>query len=279
VLGGEALSRMNSVLISARLARRLKLFDGEKMNRNFRSASSRGARFARVHPVATGLIALIIVFAAVGTIVGAYWTRLEQIHVPTVVAMALGWFVAVGSTLGIALLLMRVNDQREVNRSRRAIRLNFDHALMAMLDLAHHFTKADRNQIGPGIESAQKQIIAASARLKRFENKLTAFPPEALNAYADLENEIDVALDELNDLHRKLRTEREGRLAKFGFDLLDRVARFEEFLGAIDARPTPASLAFKRFSVTDEQTPPADTDAKCNIRSVPQGNLLARRSD
>jgi hypothetical protein len=159
----------------------------------------------------------------------------------------------VASTLGIALLLMWVNDQREVNRSRRAIRLNFDHALIALLDLAHNFTTStERNQIGPGIEAAQKQIIAASARLKRYETRLTAFPPEALNAYADLENEIDVALEELNDLHRKLRTEREGRLAKFGFDLLDRVGRFEHFLAAIDARPTQASLAFESFSVAEE---------------------------
>jgi hypothetical protein len=236
------------------------VFDGEKMSLNFRSVSSRGARFARVHPVATGLIALTVVFAAMAALAAVYWVRLEQVHVPAIVAAALGWFVAVGSTLGIALLLMWVNDQREVNRSRRAIRLNFDHALLAMLDLARHFTtNADRNQIGPGIESAQKQIIAASARLKRYETKLTAFPPDALNAYADLENEIDVALDELNDLHRKLRTEREGKLAKFGFDLLDRVGRFEQFLGAIDARTTQASLAFKHFSATEEHVPQAES--------------------
>ena len=77
-----------------------------------------------------------------------------------------------------------------------------------------------------------------------------------MNAYADLENEIDVALEELNDLHRKLRSEREGRLAKFGFEMLDRVGRFDEFLTVIDARPTQASLAFERFAIKDARRPP-----------------------
>ena len=222
------------------------------MSRKFRSASSKSARFARAHPVATGLIALAAVFVTVVATIVAYWSQLDHLHIPHVLTIAIGWFLAVASTLGIALLLMWVNDQREVNRSRRAIRLNFDHTLMAMLDLAHHFTMdADRNQIGAIIESAQKQIIAASARLKRYESKLTAFPPEALNAYADLENEIDVALEELNDLHRKLRSER-GRLAKFGFEVLDRVGRFDEFLDIIDARPTQASVAFKNFAAAQE---------------------------
>lgn len=228
------------------------------MSRKFRSASSRGAHFARARPVATGLIVLAAVFAAVIAVVVVFWSQLDQVHVPKILALTLGWFVAVGSTLGIALLLMWVNDQREVNRSRRAIRLNFDHALMAMLDLAHHFTTVDeRALIGPSIESAQKQIIAASARLKRFETKLTAFPPDVLNAYADLENEIDVALEDLNDLHRKLRVDRGGRLSKFGFELLDRVARFDQFLTIIDARPTQASLAFEHFTLTEEPASPA----------------------
>lgn len=210
-------------------------------------------RFTRVHPVATAMIVLTAVFAVAAAIISVYWTQLDNLHVPPVLGMAIGWFIAVGSTLGVALLLMWVNDQRETNRSRRAIRLNFDHALMAMLDLAHQFTtNADRNsRIGPAIEAAQKQIIAASARLKRFENKLTAFPPDVLNAYADLENEIDVALEDLNDLHRKLRNERDGRLVKFGFEILDRVARFDGFLTLIDARRTQASLALERFRATD----------------------------
>ena len=231
------------------------MFDGENMSGNFRSASSRSARFARAHPVAAGLIVLVGVFAAAVALIVAYWSQLSAVHVPPLLEMTIGWFVAVGSTLGLALLLMWVGDQREVNRSRRAIRLNFDHALMAMLDLAHHFTMdADRNQIGLIIESAQKQIIAASARLKRYENKLTAFPPEALNAYADLENEIDVALEELNELHRKLRSER-GHLAKFGFEVLDRVGRFDQFLGIIDARRTQASEAFERYITAQETSP------------------------
>ncbi len=226
------------------------------MSRNFRSASSRSARFARAHPVAAGVIALVAVFFAAVMLITAYWSQLDDLHLPPVLAMAIGWFVTVGTTLGIALLLMWVNDQREVNRSRRAIRLNFDHPLMAMLDLSHQFTtNADRNLIGAQIEAAQKQIIAASARLKRYETRLTAFPPEALNAYADLENEIDVSLEELNDLHRKLRSERDGRLAKFGFEMLDRVARFNEFLSVIDARATQASLAFERFAVNDDEMP------------------------
>jgi low affinity Fe/Cu permease len=242
------------------------------MSLNFRSASSSSARFARAYPIATGLISLAGVFATMIAIVVVYWTQLDHFHVPKILEMTLGWFVAVSTTLGIALLLMWVNDQREVNRSRRAIRLNFDHALIAMLDLAHHFTTADeRALIGPSIEAAQKQIIAASARLKRYETRLTAFPPEALNAYADLENEIDVALEELNDLHRKLRTERDGRLARFGFDLLDRVARFDEFLSVIDARPTQASLAFESFTLTEEPLSPADS-------ATTENAILVRRA-
>lgn len=210
-------------------------------------------RFTRVHPVATAMIVVTAVFAVAAAIISFYWSRLDDLHVPPVLGMALGWFIAVGSTLGIALLLIWVNDQRETNRSRRAIRLNFDHALMAMLDLAQQFTtNADRNgRINPAIEAAQKQIIAASARLKRFETKLTSFPPDVLNAYADLENEIDVALEELNDLHRKMRNERDGRLVKFGFEILDRVGRFDAFLTLIDARRTQASLAYERFRVAD----------------------------
>ncbi len=205
------------------------------------------------------MIASATLAAALVALVVAYWQQLDNLHIPKILQLALGWFVAVGSTLGIALLLMWVNDQREVNRSRRAIRLNFDHALLAMLDLAHHFTvDSERNLVGPTIESAQKQIIAASARLKRYEGKLTAFPPEVLNAYADLENEIDVSLEELNDLHRRLRADRDGRLAKFGFAMLDRVGRFEEFLSIIDARPTPASLAFERFTLAAEHAPTAE---------------------
>ena len=124
------------------------VFDGEKMSRNFRSASSRSARFARVHPVVVGLIGFAAVLVAAIALIAAYWPQLDDLHVPLVLAMAIGWFVAVGSTLGIALLLMWVSDQREVNRSRRAIRLNFDHALLAMLDLAHQFTThAERNQV------------------------------------------------------------------------------------------------------------------------------------
>ena len=238
------------------------------MSLEFRSASSPSARFARAHPVAAGLIVLTTVFAAVVAMVAVYWTQLDHVHVPVILAIAIGWFVAMGSTLGIALLLMWVGDQREVNRSRRAIRLNFDHALMAMLDLVQQFTtEADRHHIGTCIESVQKQIIAASARLKRYESKLTAFPPEVLNAYADLENEIDVALEELNDLHRKSRSEREGRLAKFGFEMLDRVARFDEFLTVIDARPTQASLAFERFAIKHSETPSAEA-AQAENRSM-----------
>ncbi len=226
------------------------------MTRSFRSVSSPSARFARAHPVAAGLIILAAVFVFAIAMIGAFWSELDEFHVPRVLAMAIGWFVAVGSTLGIALLLMWVNDQREVNRGRRAIRLNFDHALIAMLNLADQFTtRTERHEINLSIEAAQKQIIAASARLKRYESKLTAFPPEALNAYADLENEIDVALEELNDLHRKMRSEREGRLAKFGFEVLDRVGRFDEFLTVIDARPTQASLAFKKFVLTRDGSP------------------------
>jgi len=235
------------------------VFDGEKMSRKFRSVSSRSARFARAHPVATGLMVLAAVFVLALALIVVYWPQIETVRVPHVLALTVGWFVTVGTTLGIALLLMWVNDQRDVNRTRRAIRLNFDHALMAMLDLAHQFTtQGERQQVNLLIESAQKQIIAASARLKRYENKLAAFPPEALNAYADLENEIDVALEELNDLHRKLRSEREGRLAKFGFEMLDRVARFDELLTVIDARPTQASLAFERFTIAETDSPRAD---------------------
>ena len=234
--------------------------DGEKMSRKFRSASSRSARFARAHPVATGLMVLGAVFVLALSLIVAFWPQIETVRVPHVLALTIGWFVTVGTTLGIALVLMWVNDQRDVNRSRRAIRLNFDHALMAMLDLAHQFTThTERQQVNVLIESAQKQIIAASARLKRYENKLAAFPPEVLNAYADLENEIDVALEELNDLHRKVRSEREGRLVKFGFEMLDRVARFDEFLTVIDARPTQASLAFERFTIVEPDSPRAES--------------------
>jgi hypothetical protein len=165
---------------------------------------------------------------------------------------------------------MWVNDQREVNRSRRAIRLNFDHALLAMLDLVQQFTtNADRTtRIGPAIESAQKQIIAASARLKRFETRLTSFPPDVLNAYADLENEIDVALEELNDLHRKLRGERDARLIKFGFEILDRVGRFDGFLTIIDARRTQASFALERFVMSQDAKADVATSSLENAPTV-----------
>ena len=237
----------------------IRVSDGENMSRNLHNALSRGIRFARARPVAAGGIVSISAFTLLAGLVAAYWQQLDQVHIPKILELAIGWFVAVGSTLGIALLLMWINDQREVNRSRRAIRLNFDHALLAMLDLAHHFTTdAERNLVGPTIESVQKQIIAASARLKRYEGKLTAFPPEVLNAYADLENEIDVSLEELNDLHRRLRADRDGRLAKFGFAMLDRVGRFEEFLSIIDARPTPASVTFESFTLAAEPAPPAE---------------------
>jgi hypothetical protein len=193
-----------------------------------------------------GISALIIVLAL---LLATFWSRLDSIHVPQLVAYTIGWFIATATTLGMALFLMWANDRREVDRSRRAMRLNFDHAIMAMLDLAHKFTaRLDRNIIGSAIESAQKQIIAASARLKRFENKLTAFPPVALNAYAELENEIDVALEDLNDLHRRVRSERDTAFPKFGFEVMDRLSRFNDYLGMIHPKETEASREVRRHS-------------------------------
>lgn len=178
---------------------------------------------------------------------------------PHLIAYAIGWFIATATTLAIALFLMWVVDRREVDRSRRAIRLNFDHAITAMLDLVNKFTTTtDRNLIGVAIESAQKQIIAASARLKRFENKLTAFPPAALNAYAELENEIDNTLEELNDFHRKVRIDRESRFPKFGFEMLDRLTRFNDYLGCIHSRETDASRAIRRYEM--QPTEPISDD-------------------
>ena len=211
------------------------------------NAANRGRSFARENPVATSVLAIIIFLGAAVTLLAEFWSQLDAIHVPTIVAYSVGWFVATATTLGMALFLMWMNDRREVDRSRRAIRVNFDHAIMAMLDLAHKLTaRLDRNVVAPAIESAQKQIIASSARLKRFENKLTAFPPVALNAYGELENEIDVTLEDLNELHRRIRTERETVFPKFGFEVMDRLSRFNDYLGMIHPKETDASMEVRR---------------------------------
>lgn len=211
------------------------------------NAVMRARSFARENPVATSVLATLIFFGVAALLVGVFWSQLDAIRVPAIVAYTLGWFVATATTLGMALFLMWMNDRREVDRSRRAIRVNFDHAIMAMLDLAHKLTAhLDRNIVGPAIESAQKQIIASSARLKRFENKLTAFPPVALNAYAELENEIDVTLEDLNELHRRIRTERETVFPKFGFEVMDRLSRFNDYLGMIHPKETDASKEVRR---------------------------------
>jgi hypothetical protein len=238
------------------------------MSQVIRSATSRGLGFARENPVAASFIAVIVSVAIAIVLVATFWTQLDSIRFPKIVAYTIGWFVATATTLGMALFLMWISDRREVDRSRRAMRLNFDHAIMAMLDLAHKFTaRHDRTVIGPAIESAQKQIIAASARLKRFENKLTAFPPAALNAYAELENEIDVTLEDLNELHRRIRNERETTFPKFGFEVMDRLSRFNDYLGMIHPKETPASLEVTRQSlVADEVDPKSGEENAVTIR-------------
>jgi len=223
--------------------------------------ASRGRRFARENPVAACVLAILIFFGAAALLVAAFWSRLDAIRIPAIVAYTIGWFVATATTLGMALFLMWMNDRREVDRSRRAIRVNFDHAIMAMLDLAQKLTaRLDRNVIGAAIESAQKQIIASSARLKRFENKLTAFPPVALNAYAELENEIDVTLEDLNELHRRIRTERETVFPKFGFEVMDRLSRFNDYLGMIHPQDTDASNEILRHQSVEPTDEPAHAE-------------------
>ncbi|MEP6484002.1 MAG: hypothetical protein ABJB01_06100 [Rudaea sp.] len=226
------------------------------MSNLIRNAALSSERFARSNPVAVATLAIVALIAVAVVLLTQYWDRIDQIRLPNLVGIALGWFIATGTTLGIALLLMWVADRREVNRSRRAMRLNFDHSIMAMLDLAKEFTTSiDRNSIGRAIESSQKQLIAASARLKRFENKLTAFPPAALNAYSELENEIDVTLEDLNDLHRRIRIDRENKFPTFGFEVMDRLTRFNDYLGQIHPRETDASLAVHRTSLESAPVP------------------------
>lgn len=220
------------------------------MSHQIRNAATRSLGFARENPVVASLLLIVVSVAAAIVLVATFWAQLDSIRFPRIVSYTIGWFVATATTLGMALFLMWVNDRREVDRSRRAMRLNFDHAIMAMLDLAHKFTaRFDRNVVGSSIESAQKQIIAASARLKRFENKLTAFPPAALNAYAELENEIDVTLEDLNELHRSIRTERDTAFPKFGFEVMDRLSRFNDYLSLIHPKETDASREVLRQSV------------------------------
>jgi hypothetical protein len=223
------------------------------------NAATRARSFARENPVVTSVLAILVFFGVAGLTVSTFWSQLDAIRVPPIVAYTIGWFVATATTLGMALFLMWMNDRREVDRSRRAIRVNFDHAIMAMLDLAHKLTaRLDRNIVGPAIESAQKQIIASSARLKRFENKLTAFPPVALNAYAELENEIDVTLEDLNELHRRIRTERETVFPKFGFEVMDRLSRFNDYLGMIHPKETDASNEVRRQHVEPAAQPASE---------------------
>jgi len=233
------------------------------MNRQVHNAARRSLGFARENPVVASLLLTVVSVAAAIVLVAAFWTQLDSIRFPRIVAYTIAWFVATATTLGMALFLMWVNDRREVDRSRRAMRLNFDHAIMAMLDLAHKFTgRLDRNVVGSAIESAQKQIIAASARLKRFENKLTAFPPTALNAYAELENEIDVTLEDLNDLHRRMRNERETAFSKFGFEVMDRISRFNDYLGLIHPKETDASREVSRQSAEAAKLDPEFAEEK-----------------
>jgi hypothetical protein len=228
----------------------------DPMSNLLRSAALSGQRYVQANPVTVSTAAIVVFLCAVASVLNMYWDRLDQIQLPRLVGITLGWFVATATTLGIALFLMWVVDRREVNRSRRAMRLNFDHAITAMLDLAKGFTTSiDRNSIGRAIESSQKQLIAASARLKRFENKLTAFPPAALNAYSELENEIDVALEDLNDLHRRVRIDRESKFPTFGFEVMDRLTRFNDYLGQIHPRDTVASLAVRRSSLESAPVP------------------------
>ncbi len=233
------------------------------MSHKIHKAASRSLGFARENPVVASLLLIVVSVAAAIVLVAAFWSQLDSIHFPRIVAYTIGWFVATATTLGMALLLMWINDRREVDRSRRAMRLNFDHAIMAMLDLTHKFTaRLDRNIVGSAIESAQKQIIAASARLKRFENKLTAFPPTALNAYAELENEIDVTLEDLNELHRRIRTERDTAFPKFGFEVMDRLSRFNDYLGMIHPKETDASREVNRQSLEAAKLDPEFVEEK-----------------
>src|ERR1700761_1408265 len=104
------------------------------------NAASRARSFARENPVATSVLAIVIFLAAAAMLVDVFWSRLDAIRVPPIVAYTIGWFVATATTLGMALFLMWMNDRSEVDRSRRAIRVNFDHAIMAMLDLTRKLT-------------------------------------------------------------------------------------------------------------------------------------------
>ncbi len=236
------------------------------------NAASRSRSFVRENPVVASALAIVIFFGVVSLLVATFWSRLDAIRVPAVVAYAIGWFVATATTLGMALFLMWMNDRREVDRSRRAIRVNFDHAIMAMLDLTHKLTaRLDRNIIGHAIESAQKQIIASSARLKRFENKLTAFPPVALNAYGELENEIDVTLEDLNELHRRIRTERETVFPKFGFEVMDRLSQFNEYLAMIHPKETDASNEVRRQVAEPPMQQPNDVVVEETAMSLRRG--------
>ena len=241
-----------------------------RMSHQIHKAASRSLGFARENPVVASLLLIVVSVAAAIVLVAAFWSQLDSIRFPRIVAYTIGWFVATATTLGMALFLMWINDRREVDRSRRAMRLNFDHAIMAMLDLAHKFTaRLDRNVVGSAIESAQNQIIAASARLKRFENKLTAFPPTALNAYAELENEIDVTLEDLNELHRRIRTERDTAFPKFGFEVMDRLSRFNDYLGMIHPKETDASREVNRQSVEAAMLDPEFVEEKSvTVRSA-----------
>jgi hypothetical protein len=220
------------------------------MNSTLKRVFNGARNYVRDNSIVVAIVSVMAFFGVMLYLVDAFWTQIHDLHVPRLVGYTIGWFIAMASTLAIALFLMWVSDRRDVDRSRRAIRLNFDHAITAMLELAKKFTaSADRNDIGLAIESAQKQIIAASARLKRFENKLTAFPPVAMNAYGELENEIDNTLEDLNELHRKVRIDRESRFPKFGFELMDRLTRFDDYLSQIHSRETHASRAMKRYNL------------------------------
>ncbi len=241
------------------------------MNDTMRRLNLSARNFARDNSIISAILGVLVFLCATLVLIDTFWAQIQSLHVPRLVGYAIGWFIATATTLCIALFLMWVADRREVDRSRRAIRLNFDHAITAMLDLAKKFTSTtDRNLIGAAIECAQKQIIAASARLKRFENKLTSFPPTALNAYAELENEIDITLEDLNELHRKLRIDRESRFPKFGFEVMDRLMRFNDYLGCIHSRQTVASLAIKQFEGRQDEgiseTPTAIEDSPISIR-------------
>ena len=121
------------------------------MSHKIHNAASRSLGFARENPVVASLLLIVISVAVAIVVVAAFWAQLDSIRFPRIVSYTIGWFVATATTLGMALFLMWVNDRREVDRSRRAMRLNFDHAIMAMLDLAQKFTVGpDRNVVGPG---------------------------------------------------------------------------------------------------------------------------------